>query len=146
MTSSADVISLTPDGSRTGEGPDRTDTLIKAALSLSQAITALGSLQLLGELQPPDVKGGINFYREVRRFEVALILEALRQTHGSQARAAALLGLNPTTLNCMLKRYDINSGLLTARPASERPRRRRRAKSQPTPTPATVRHELAHVP
>jgi transcriptional regulator with GAF, ATPase, and Fis domain len=89
--------------------PNRNDTLIKAALSLSQAIEALGSLNFFSELRPPDVARGVDFYREVRRFECALINEALRLAGGSQTRACALLGLNPTTLNCMIKRYGIRS-------------------------------------
>jgi DNA-binding protein Fis len=119
---------------------NRTDTLIKAALSLSQAIEALGSLNLFGELQPPDVKHGIDFYAEVRRFEVALITEALRITHGSQTRASALLGLHPTTLNCMIKRFDVNADPLANNPGERSPRGRRTKK----PPPASImRHDLA---
>jgi transcriptional regulator with GAF, ATPase, and Fis domain len=127
---------------QTGESATHTDTLIKAALSLSQAITALGSLKLFGEMQPPDVKAGVDFYTEVRRFEVSLILEALRFTHGSQARAASLLGLNPTTLNCMIKRYDINIETLDESRVRERPQGRR-AKKQPPPPVIAVRRDLA---
>ncbi|HVG28952.1 MAG TPA: helix-turn-helix domain-containing protein [Pyrinomonadaceae bacterium] len=110
------------------------DTLIKAALSLSQAIEALGSLNFFSELRPPDVAGGLDFYREVRRFECALIREALRLTGGSQARACALLGLNPTTLNCMIKRYGIEASSLSPGVArGRRPRHRRARKAGTTP-------------
>jgi transcriptional regulator with GAF, ATPase, and Fis domain len=113
-------------GAEEGRAPEsnRNDTLIKAALSLSQAIEALGSLNFFSEMRPPDVARGLDFYREVRRFECALIGEALRLSNGSQARACALLGLNPTTLNCMIKRYGIGAsspGVAVGR----RPRRRR---------------------
>src|SRR3989475_416190 len=51
---------------------------------------------------------GINFYDEVRRFEIDLIRRALDQTGGHQSRAARLLGMNPTTLNSKIKTYNIN--------------------------------------
>jgi DNA-binding NtrC family response regulator len=55
-----------------------------------------------------DVSRGINFYDEVRRFEIDLIRRALDQTGGHQSRAARLLGMNPTTLNSKIKTYNIN--------------------------------------
>ena len=39
-----------------------------------------------------DVAHGVNFYDEVRRFEIDLIRRALDQTGGHQSRAARLLG------------------------------------------------------
>ncbi|MBV9958501.1 MAG: sigma-54-dependent Fis family transcriptional regulator, partial [Acidobacteria bacterium] len=41
----------------------------------------------------PDIGRGINFYDEVRRFEIDLIRRALDQTSGHQSRAARLLGM-----------------------------------------------------
>ena len=55
-----------------------------------------------------DVGRGVNFYDEVRRFEIDLIRRALDQTGGHQSRAARLLGMNPTTLNSKIKTYNIN--------------------------------------
>ena len=55
-----------------------------------------------------DVAHGVNFYDEVRRFEIDLIRRALDQTSGHQSRAARLLGMNPTTLNSKIKTYNIN--------------------------------------
>ena len=55
-----------------------------------------------------DVTRGVNFYDEVRRFEIDLIRRALDQTGGHQSRAARLLGMNPTTLNSKIKTYNIN--------------------------------------
>ena len=55
-----------------------------------------------------DIGRGINFYDEVRRFEIDLIRRALAQTGGHQSRAARLLGMNPTTLNSKIKTYNIN--------------------------------------
>ena len=117
-----------PDERRAPE-PDRDDTLIRAALSLSQAIEALGSLNFLGEMRPPEVARGVDFYREVRRFECALISEALRLTGGRQTQACVLLGLNPTTLNCMIKRSGIKTAAAEhAAPIGRRPRDRRARK------------------
>jgi transcriptional regulator with GAF, ATPase, and Fis domain len=54
-----------------------------------------------------DVGRGVDFYDEVRRFEVDLIRRALEQTSGHQSRAARLLGMNATTLNSKIKTYNI---------------------------------------
>ncbi|MCA1817493.1 MAG: sigma-54 dependent transcriptional regulator [Acidobacteria bacterium] len=54
-----------------------------------------------------DVSRGIDFYDEVRRFEIDLIRRALDQTGGHQSRAARLLGMNATTLNSKIKTYNI---------------------------------------
>lgn len=54
-----------------------------------------------------DIARGVNFYEEVKRFEIDLIRRALDQTAGHQSRAAQLLGLNATTLNSKIKSYSI---------------------------------------
>ena len=54
-----------------------------------------------------DIARGVNFYDEVKRFEIDLIRRALDQTAGHQSRAAQLLGLNATTLNSKIKAYNI---------------------------------------
>ena len=54
-----------------------------------------------------DVSRGVNFYDEVRRFEIDLIRRALEQTGGHQSRSARLLGMNATTLNSKIKTYNI---------------------------------------
>ncbi len=55
-----------------------------------------------------DLARGVNFYDEVKRFEIDLIRRALDQTSGHQSRAARLLGLNATTLNSKIKSYNIH--------------------------------------
>ena len=85
----------------------RAERLISAALSLTHAIEMLSSAELLGDLRP-DVRSGVDFYKEVTRFEVLLIEDAMRVTKGNQVQAAALLGLNHTTLNSKIKRYKID--------------------------------------
>lgn len=52
-------------------------------------------------------EAGVDFYAEVRRFEIALITRALRRTRGSQCKAASLLNLRRTTLNSKIKTYQI---------------------------------------
>jgi Response regulator containing CheY-like receiver, AAA-type ATPase, and DNA-binding domains len=59
-------------------------------------------------LSVPEIGRGINFYDEVRRFEIDIIRRALEQTSGHQSRAARLLGMNATTLNSKIKTYNID--------------------------------------
>ena len=53
------------------------------------------------------LEGRVEFYEEVKRFEAGLIRRALARTGGNQKAAAALLGVNHTTLHTMTKRYGI---------------------------------------
>lgn len=57
-----------------------------------------------------DLARGVNFYDEVKKFEIDIIHRALEQTGGHQSRAARLLGLNATTLNSKIKNYNIDLG------------------------------------
>lgn len=54
-----------------------------------------------------DLKSGVDFFEEVKRFEVRLITRALELTCGNQAQAARLLGLGNTTLNYKIKTYGL---------------------------------------
>ena len=54
-----------------------------------------------------DTNSTIDFYEEVRRFEVRLITRALGLAGGSQVRAALLLGLEANTLNYKVKTYGL---------------------------------------
>ena len=87
------------------------DTRIILRKSLSTLIDFTEALRTALEvLESPDVVNvdeGIDFYREVQRFEVALIERALGRTGGSQTKAARLLGLNLTTLNSKIKSYEL---------------------------------------
>jgi transcriptional regulator with GAF, ATPase, and Fis domain len=67
---------------------------------VSEEGASVGAVQDLGR--------GINFYDQVRRFEIDLIRRALEQTGGHQSRAARLLGMNATTLNSKIKTYRIS--------------------------------------
>jgi DNA-binding NtrC family response regulator len=52
--------------------------------------------------------GQINFYEEIKKFEISLISQALEKTGGNQSQAARLLGLNTTTLNSKIQLYQIS--------------------------------------
>jgi DNA-binding NtrC family response regulator len=56
-----------------------------------------------------EIGDGINFYDEVKNFEMDLIIRALEATGGHQSKAAKLLGLNATTLNSKIKSYNIQT-------------------------------------
>lgn len=68
----------------------------------------LREVQCIGEIQPTNLEGGLDFYEEVVRFEIDLIKRALFLTAGHQGRAARLLNLNATTLNSKIKHYGIH--------------------------------------
>jgi DNA-binding NtrC family response regulator len=75
---------------------------------VSDPESALASMnQSEGASGDIDIARGVNFYEEVKRFEIDLIRRALDQTGGHQSRAARLLGLNATTLNSKIKSYNI---------------------------------------
>ena len=67
----------------------------------------LDQMETLKNVRTLSVRRGVNLYDEVRRFEIDIIECALEQTSGNQARAARLLGINQTTLNQKIKRYNI---------------------------------------
>lgn len=82
--------------------------------SLSKALDTLESMRevelqqlmnLHSQLFPKD---GIDFYKLTENYEKSLIRHALRKTKGNQTKAAKLLNLRLTTLNSMIKRYEIS--------------------------------------
>ena len=93
---------------------NRTDFSADSILKLRTLIA-----QLMAEVESLDEKSlplstheesePIDFYEETRRFEIALIKRALRQTNGHQVLAARLLNLNPTTLHAKIKQYGLKS-------------------------------------
>jgi transcriptional regulator with GAF, ATPase, and Fis domain len=72
----------------------------------------LKEAQSLNEVPTLDVRTGIDFYEEVKRFEIDLIRRALIFTSGSQVHAARLLKMKVTTLNSKIKHYGINISAL----------------------------------
>ena len=81
----------------------------------------LEELGAVGERDPAGVERGIDFYDEVRRFEIELIQTALRHTSGVQTEAATLLGLKPTTLHAKLKQYRVAAAEFGARASTSSP-------------------------
>jgi DNA-binding NtrC family response regulator len=75
---------------------------------LSVALDDIKRLKFSESAKLPDIKPGLDFYREVRRFEIALIQQALRHSGGRQTLAASLLGIKTTTLNSKIKSYNID--------------------------------------
>lgn len=86
-----------------------TEKLLRATLALTEVLQALGALGNQAAL--PDVNQGVDFYDEVCRFQATLITQALELTRGNKKQAAALLGLNASTLHAMIKRYNIGENL-----------------------------------
>ena len=77
---------------------------------------------------PPE---GISFKDVITDFEKRLIESTLEVAGGVQKRAAELLHIKPTTLNEMIKRYDI------------RPRRRRQTNGADPPEPPPEPHRAS---
>jgi transcriptional regulator with GAF, ATPase, and Fis domain len=86
-------------------GPEITRQCLPA--EIADPSKAPGAAPLSAGTGPLDVSRGVNFYDEVRRFEIDIIRRALDQTGGHQSRAARLLGMNATTLNSKIKTYNI---------------------------------------
>ncbi|HSE30891.1 MAG TPA: sigma-54 dependent transcriptional regulator [Pyrinomonadaceae bacterium] len=88
-------------------GDDVTKECLRPEISDPQSVVS-SSQEGASNAAVHDIARGVNFYEEVRRFEVDLIRRALEQTGGHQSRAARLLGMNATTLNSKIKTYNIN--------------------------------------
>lgn len=76
------------------------DNLREAALSVLKELDSLTSNQ-------PEPERKLGLQEEVQRYEMELIRNALQRTRGNQRKAAKLLGVKVTTLNCKIKRYGI---------------------------------------
>jgi DNA-binding protein Fis len=94
------------DDENSAYAPGKIKTLKQLALRL------LLEAQTLNEVPTLDVRDGIDFYEEVKRFEIDLIQSALSHTDGNQVRAARLLNMKVTTLNSKIKQYGININVL----------------------------------
>jgi DNA-binding NtrC family response regulator len=88
-------------------GDEITKECLRAEISDPKSVS-VGHHDGASNIAVSDIGRGINFYEEVRRFEIDLIQRALEQTGGHQSRAARLLGMNATTLNSKIKTYNIN--------------------------------------
>jgi len=72
------------------------------------ALTLLREVESLRKLQQIKTDVSRDLHEEVQRFEIELIKQALQRTRGNQRRAARLLGVKVTTLNCKIKRFGIS--------------------------------------
>ena len=77
------------------------DAMQTAAFALLRAAGLIETAVFSGSVRH------INFFDEVRRFEISLIQRALREVDFNQARASQILGINKTTLNSKIKQYNI---------------------------------------
>ena len=76
------------------------NSLREAAETLLKEVESLAN-------QQPDTHEKLGLQEELQRYETALIRDALQRTRGNQRRAAKLLGVKVTTLNCKIKRLGI---------------------------------------
>ena len=74
--------------------------LREAALTLLREVESLSN-------RHPQANARLGLQQEMQRYESELIRQALRRTGGNQRRAAKLLGVKVTTLNCKIKRLGI---------------------------------------
>lgn len=82
--------------------PHTLNSLREAALTVLREVDSLKS-----RLPSPPQK--FDLQEEVQRYEIELIKSALQRTRGNQRRAAKLLGVKVTTLNCKIKRFGIST-------------------------------------
>lgn len=89
-----------------------TSMLPQAKIRLLEQLVAelQQTLESLSDVRIPDIAQGLDFYDEVKRFEIELIKRALIFVEGHQRKAAQLLNLNATTLNAKVKSYQIQLG------------------------------------
>jgi DNA-binding NtrC family response regulator len=78
------------------------NNLREAAITLLKEVESLTSSH-------PEPERRLGLQEEVQRYEMELIRSALQRTRGNQRRAAKLLGVKVTTLNCKIKRYGISA-------------------------------------
>jgi len=83
---------------------DMASALLQEAESLDHENALAETSAAVSDLNP---KSTVNFFDEVRSFEMRLISRALELTGGNQARAARMLGLGTTTLNYKIKSYQM---------------------------------------
>ena len=107
-TGRAGRVALVGARAREKRNYERAEVIDEAVAALERAAAVLRAEAIGGECDSLDLKGGIDLYQEVRRFEARLIRLALQEAGGSQAGAARLLGVKASTLNEKIKRYGIN--------------------------------------
>ena len=84
--------------------PPQFDFIFQSWMQEAKADPSLASKQ-------PHTDRKLGLQEEVQRYETELIRDALQRTRGNQRRAAQLLGVKVTTLNCKIKRLGIGHDL-----------------------------------
>ena len=105
-TNLSDVVNPFAIGERISSLRELVDDLRQRAEFVTSALDSMGLSALTTSLENTEIE--LDFYFEVRRFQIFLITNALRHTRGSQAKAARLLNMNETTLNSKLKNLKID--------------------------------------
>jgi DNA-binding NtrC family response regulator len=80
---------------------DSLDSLNRLVAQLADAV------ETLEQPDVPSIEEGLDFYAEVRKFEMSLIQRALRLTGGAQNKAAMILKMKHSTLNSKIKSYGL---------------------------------------
>jgi len=87
------------------------ENVIERAIVLSKGdeifIDLLPDYISLADFEQAVLPEGDSFYKKVKRYKLELIKSALKESNGIQKKAARILGVKPTTLNEMLKRYGV---------------------------------------
>jgi DNA-binding NtrC family response regulator len=100
-----------PSRMRSGQSSQRLKKIRDMASALVEEASSLehenGLAQASASVDALSPASGIDFFEEVRRFEIRLIKRALELAGGNQARAAQMLGLGTTTLNYKVKSYQL---------------------------------------
>ena len=100
-----------PSRVRKGAPAQRLEKIKEMASALLDEAATLDHENALAEasatVEQLNPKSGLDFFEEVRRFEMRLIRRALELTGGNQARAARMLSLGTTTLNYKIKSYEM---------------------------------------
>ncbi len=100
-----------PSRARKAQPAQRLEKIKEMASALLDEAATLDHENALAEttaaVENLNPKSGLDFFKEVRRFEMRLIRRALELTGGNQARAARMLGLGTTTLNYKIKSYEM---------------------------------------
>ena len=72
------------------------------------ALTLMREVESLTKVHQSKPERKLALHEEVQNFEIELICKALQRTRGNQRRAAKLLGVKVSTLNCKIKRFNIS--------------------------------------
>ena len=100
-----------PTRTRRGQRSRRVEKIREMASALLEEAASLEHESKMAEMSATaetlNEDSRIDFFDEVRRFEIRLIRRALELANGNQVQAARLLGLGNTTLNYKVKSYQL---------------------------------------